>query len=146
MRREHGSRRRVLVVAYAFPPHAAIGTMRTLRVVRQLHARGWDLTVLTGDPASYVPSTPVDMALLERVPGEVRIVRAGAMRAAAVLERFVVRRANRIVFVAAANRDDFAAHYRATVASKFDVVPNGCDSPSRVRTLTGWSTSSTLAV
>lgn len=257
----HPGRPRVLVVAYSFPPHAAIGTMRTLRVVRQLHARGWDVTVLTGDPASYVAGTPVDMALLERVPGEVRVVRAAAlrgwsrleqllrpvvlaganrpgadiasngissihqraagkegalrhlaqikdiidaalsipdreagwllpalgagiieqlrkvhpdviyssappwtgqlvaaglkqllrrpwvadfrdpwsrapwrgdryrfaMRAAAVLERFVVRRADRIVFVAAANRDDFASHYGPAVATKFEVVPNGCD-------------------
>ncbi len=31
------------------------------------------------------------------------------------------------MFVAAGNRDDFAAHYGASIASKFDVVSNGCD-------------------
>ncbi len=50
-----------------------------------------------------------------------------ALRAAARLERAIVRRADRIVFVASGNRDDFAAHYGAAIAAKFDVVPNGCD-------------------
>jgi glycosyltransferase involved in cell wall biosynthesis len=49
------------------------------------------------------------------------------MRGAALLERFVVRRCDRIVFVAAANRNDFSAHYGPFLASKFEVVPNGCD-------------------
>jgi glycosyltransferase involved in cell wall biosynthesis len=49
------------------------------------------------------------------------------MRAARGLERFVVNRADRVVFVSRANRDEFAAHYGAAVASKFRVVPNGCD-------------------
>jgi len=247
--------RRVLVVAYDFPPHAAIGTMRTLRVVRELHARGWEVAVVTGDPAGYLPGTPVDPALLDAVPQGVRVWRAAplrpwarlqgvlkapfrgtrrspptgaaqtarppqrrgvlaalagvkdivdaltaipdnesgwvlpairrgafdearawrpdviyssappwtgqlvaaalqrllrrpwvadfrdpwarapwrgdrywfARRAAAWLERRVIRRADRVVFVAAANRDDFAAVYGSACAAKFDVVPNGCD-------------------
>ena len=252
MSTQSDARRRVLVVAYDFPPHAAIGTMRTLRVVRQLHARGWDVTVLTGDPSSYLPSTPVDTALIDMVPAGVRVLRAGAVRpwehlqralrprstrtrgpyqigpgatpprsahvatlarvkdmvdavlsipdresgwlapafsrgvichlratrphviyssappwtgqlvaaglkfalgrpwvadfrdpwarapwrgdryrfavrAAAALERQVIRCADRVVFVAAANRDNFAERYGAAAASKFEVVPNGCD-------------------
>jgi len=241
-------RPRILVVAYDFPPHAAIGTMRTLRVVRLLSAMGWDVTVLTSDPAHFRPSTPNDPALLAQVPPGVTVLRAGpirlqvrkrrapgggqqpnrasapapassppsagalrkvrnvldaalsipdrevgwmlpaiwtglrhrvrsgapdviyssappwtgqlvayglkvlfrrpwvadfrdpwsrapwrgdrfrfAMRAAAVLERLVVKRTDRIVFVAEGNRDDFAAHYGARVAEKFHLVPNGCD-------------------
>ena len=72
---------RVLVVAYDFPPHAAIGTMRTLRVIRQLVTAGWDVTVLTSDPDSYLPTTPVDQALMDKVPPGVRILRAGSIRA-----------------------------------------------------------------
>jgi glycosyltransferase involved in cell wall biosynthesis len=49
------------------------------------------------------------------------------MRAAGRLERFVVSRCDRIVFVAAGNRDEFARHYGQAVAAKFEVVPNGCD-------------------
>jgi glycosyltransferase involved in cell wall biosynthesis len=52
---------------------------------------------------------------------------AFAMRASRRLERFVVRRADRILFVSEANRDEFAGHYGAPLAEKFRVVPNGCD-------------------
>jgi len=239
-------RPRVLVVAYDFPPHAAIGTMRTLRVVRRLSEMGWDVTVLTSDPAHFRPSTPNDPALLAQVPPGVTVLRAGpirlqfrkgrapggqpanratgrapasssspgalkriknvldaalsipdrevgwllpamwcglrhriqsgapdviyssappwtgqlvalglklvtsrpwvadfrdpwgrapwrgdrfpfAMRAAAFLERLVVKRTDRIVFVAEGNRDDFAAQYGARIAQKFRLVSNGCD-------------------
>lgn len=71
---------RVLVVAYDFPPHAAIGTMRTLRLVRYLAGEGWDVEVLTGDPKTYRAVTPVDRALLERVPASVKVVRGPAWR------------------------------------------------------------------
>lgn len=237
---------RILVVAYDFPPHGAIGTMRTLRVVRVLHARGWDVTVLTSDPAHFRPSTPNEPKLLEQIPPGVTVLRAGpirlrrgkpratevpspaqpagtpvpapppatgvrkiksvldaalsipdreagwllpafwtglrhrfrsgpfdvvyssappwtgqlvayllklalrrpwvadfrdpwgrapwrgdrfrfAMRASAFLERRVVARTDRIVFVAGGNRDDFVSHYGARTAQKFHLVPNGCD-------------------
>lgn len=246
-------RRHALVVAYDFPPHAAIGTMRTLRVVRRLVEEDWDVTVLTGDACTFRPGTPVEGALLERVPSCVRVLRARtwrgfdtlkgvvkrslkehslprearmagpargtahsgrsragraidvidaalaipdhesgwlmpavatgltacwsrrpdvlyssappwtgqlvagtlarlmrcpwvadfrdpwsrapwredrfrfAMRAAAFLERRVVRGADHIIFVARGNRDDFAASYGPRIASKFHVVSNGCD-------------------
>ena len=240
-----------LVVAYHFPPDARVGTMRTLRVVVRLVARGYDVTVLTSDPRTYREGTPLDERLLEAVPANVRIVRARAyrglealkrsikggpasavtqaeptpviegkvhskrslvlrcgdlldaalaipdqesawyasavmkgcaasrkrmpdviyssapawtcqvvastlasilrrpwvadfrdpwsrapwrddrfafaMRAAARLERRVVKGADRIIFVSQANRDEFATHYGPEVASKFHVVPNGCD-------------------
>ena len=72
--------RSVLVVAYDFPPHAAVGTMRTLRLVRHLDRIGWKVRVLTGDPSTYLPSTPVDDALLARVPDAVEVIRAAAWR------------------------------------------------------------------
>lgn len=75
-----GKGRRVLVVAYAFPPYGAIGTMRTLRLVRALHLRGWRVTVLTGHPDTYLPGSPVDAALLEQLPPSVRVVRARVLR------------------------------------------------------------------
>ena len=245
-------RRRALVVAYDFPPHGAIGTMRTLRVVRRLVEEDWDVTVLTSDPRTFRSGTPVEQALMSRVPAGIRIVRAPsfrgfdalkrivkgppgteersdaqalrrpkgrmaggrghlaratdlvdaalaipdhesgwlipavmrglatirsyrpdviyssappwtgqivarvlatasrcqwvadfrdpwsrapwrgdrfgfAIRAAVMLERQVVRRADRILFVAQGNRDDFAVHYGPDTARKFHVIPNGCD-------------------
>ena len=69
-----------LVIAYDFPPHAAIGTMRTLRVVRRLAQTGWNVTVLTSDPRAFLPTTPSDPALLSQVPSSVTILRAGSLR------------------------------------------------------------------
>lgn len=71
---------RVLVIAYDFPPHAAIGTMRTLRLVRELSREGWEITVLTSSPRSYQPGTPVDERLEAQVPPGVRVIRAYAIR------------------------------------------------------------------
>ena len=69
-----------LVIAYCFPPHGAVGTLRTLRLVRQLAAEGWQTTVLTGAPESYPDGTSVDNDLLRRVPSSTRVVQAGAIR------------------------------------------------------------------
>jgi glycosyltransferase involved in cell wall biosynthesis len=47
-------------------------------------------------------------------------------KAWAVLERFVIRRADAVVFVTDTNRRDFAREY-GSAAARFSVVPNGCD-------------------
>ncbi|NOT28706.1 MAG: glycosyltransferase [Acidobacteria bacterium] len=78
-----------LVVAYNFPPHAAIGTMRTLRVVRRLAEENWDVTVVTSDPGTYRAGTPVDDRLMARVPEGVRIVRARVVRGFDALKQSV---------------------------------------------------------
>ena len=72
--------RRALVVAYCFPPHAAIGTHRALRLVTHLAGRGWEIDVLTARPEAYLPGTAVDEGLLDRVPAGVRVTRTGAFR------------------------------------------------------------------
>jgi glycosyltransferase involved in cell wall biosynthesis len=48
-------------------------------------------------------------------------------RAWTFLERFVATRADAALFVTETNRQDFAACYGTHVASRFQVVPNGCD-------------------
>src|SRR2546427_12089765 len=79
--------RRVLVVAYCFPPHAAVGTLRTLRLVTHLATDGWHVQVLTGTPASYPEGAPIDDELLDTVPASVDIVRAVAARGLTRLAR-----------------------------------------------------------
>jgi glycosyltransferase involved in cell wall biosynthesis len=73
-------RRRALIVAYCFPPHAAIGTHRTLRLVSHLAQSGWAVDVLSAEPGAYLAGTPIDDQLLARVPVSVRVVRSGAFR------------------------------------------------------------------
>jgi glycosyltransferase involved in cell wall biosynthesis len=45
----------------------------------------------------------------------------------ALFERLVATRANAVVFATTTNRNDFAREYGPLVASRFVVVPNGCD-------------------
>lgn len=46
--------RRVLVVAYYFPPMGLSGVQRTLKFVKYLPAYGWHPTVLTVEPRGYI--------------------------------------------------------------------------------------------
>ena len=71
---------RALVVAYDFPPHGAIGTMRTLRLVQQLVENNWEVKVLTSDPRAFRSGTPLDEPLLARVPSSATVVRAAPFR------------------------------------------------------------------
>jgi glycosyltransferase involved in cell wall biosynthesis len=80
---------RALVVAYDFPPHAAIGTQRTLRFVRHLDGEGWPTAVLTGQRSTFRKGTPVDEALLDRVPAGVDVVRTTVLRPFEKLDQFL---------------------------------------------------------
>jgi len=68
--------KRVLFVAYYFPPVAASGAMRPLGFCRHLHSYGWEASVLTTTPESVYPAHSVDHRLAEKVPAAVRVYRA----------------------------------------------------------------------
>jgi glycosyltransferase involved in cell wall biosynthesis len=68
--------RRVLVVAYYFPPMGLSGVQRTLKFVKYFSDFGWHTTVLTVQPKGYFAQ---DDSLLEDLEGRpVRIVRTSA--------------------------------------------------------------------
>jgi glycosyltransferase involved in cell wall biosynthesis len=70
--RETARRRRVLLVAYCFPPVGGAGVQRPVKWVKYLERQGWDVTVLT--PAN--PSVPVlDESLLAEIPVGTTFVR-----------------------------------------------------------------------
>lgn len=70
--RQAGEQRRLLLVAYAFPPVGGAGVQRPSKWVKYLHRAGWQVTVLT--PQN--PSVPVrDDSLLEEVPAETVFLR-----------------------------------------------------------------------
>jgi glycosyltransferase involved in cell wall biosynthesis len=71
-----GSGPRILAVTTNFPPDAAVGTMRTLRLVRHLDHEGWAVDVLTLSPDGFRPGTVSDPALLSKVPPAVTVLRA----------------------------------------------------------------------
>lgn len=65
--------KRVLFVAYYFPPIAASGAMRPLGFCRHLEAYGWRSTVLTTTPESVYPPHPIDHQLKAYVPKDARV-------------------------------------------------------------------------
>ncbi len=70
-------RRRVLMIAYHFPPLAgSSGVQRTLRFVQQLPSHGWQPLVLTVQPRAY---ERVSADLLAEVPADCVVRRAFAL-------------------------------------------------------------------
>ena len=61
------------MVAYIFPPLARAGVHRTVRFVRYLAPLGWDMTVLTADESYYPVNSPVDRALLKKIPPTIKV-------------------------------------------------------------------------
>jgi len=80
--------RRVLVVAYFFPPVGGGGVPRTLAYVRNLPAAGWEPIVLTTRNAAYRVMDPGSM---EQVPAELQVERTTIVEPAQV--RRLARRA-----------------------------------------------------
>jgi glycosyltransferase involved in cell wall biosynthesis len=68
--------RRVLVIAYYFPPMGLSGVQRTLKFVKYFSDFGWEPTVLTVQPKGYFAQ---DDSLIEDLEGRpVRVVRTSA--------------------------------------------------------------------
>ncbi|MEK7670603.1 MAG: glycosyltransferase, partial [Bacteroidota bacterium] len=73
---ETTEQRRVLVVAYYFPPMGLSGVQRTLKFVKYLPQYGWKPTVLTVEPGGYFAH---DDSLLKELEGcDVEVVRTKA--------------------------------------------------------------------
>ena len=64
--------KRVLFLAYLFPPIANSGTQRPLKFAKYLREHGWDPIVVT---AAHFDGHPTDEGLLNDVPAQVRVVR-----------------------------------------------------------------------
>jgi glycosyltransferase involved in cell wall biosynthesis len=64
--------KRVLVLAYLFPPIANSGTQRPLKFIKYLADHGWEPIVVTADRANGLN---VDPTLLQEIPSGVRVVR-----------------------------------------------------------------------
>lgn len=69
--------RRVLVVAYYFPPMGLSGVQRVAKLVKYLPRFGWEPTVLTVQPRGYFAFDPSLLAEVEAAG--VRIVRTGSL-------------------------------------------------------------------
>jgi glycosyltransferase involved in cell wall biosynthesis len=77
-----GDRRRVLVLAYFFPPVGGAGVQRTLKFVKYLAQLGWDATVVAPRERAYRLR---DNSLLADVPPTTRVRRTAALPVARYL-------------------------------------------------------------
>jgi glycosyltransferase involved in cell wall biosynthesis len=71
-----GDRRRVLVLAYYFPPVGGAGVQRTLKFVKHLPSFGWDATVISSRSRAYGAR---DESLVEEIPPSARVDRTRAL-------------------------------------------------------------------
>ncbi len=69
-------RRRVLVLAYFFPPLGGAGVQRTLKFVKYLAPLGWDAAVISTRSRVYGVA---DGSLLAEIPPDTRVVRTAAL-------------------------------------------------------------------
>lgn len=68
--------KRVLVLAYFFPPLGGGGVQRTLKLVRYLEPHGWASTVVTAREEDY---WILDPSLVEEIPATAEVLRAGGL-------------------------------------------------------------------
>ena len=80
--------KKLLMIAYHFPPFAGSGTFRTLSWSRLLEKRSWDITVLTAKN----PEPPLDNHLLEEIPASIRILRTRCINLIESLNKVKIRK------------------------------------------------------
>ncbi|HET9252139.1 MAG TPA: glycosyltransferase [Candidatus Eisenbacteria bacterium] len=68
--------KRVLVLAYFFPPLGGGGVQRSLKLVRYLEPNGWASTVVTAREEDY---WILDPTLLQEIPSTAEVVRVGGL-------------------------------------------------------------------
>jgi glycosyltransferase involved in cell wall biosynthesis len=89
--------RRVLMLAYVFPPLGGGGVQRALKFAKYLPESGWQPTIITTRSTVF---TARDPSLAEELPAELPVLRAreprGAMGPATVLAQLGLRRASRV--------------------------------------------------
>lgn len=79
-----GEMRKVLMIAYAFPPMGGSGVQRSLKFAKYLADFGWQPIIVT---VSNPPGPELDYSLLEEVPAAARVYRAPNPRWARFLSR-----------------------------------------------------------
>ncbi|MGG4400552.1 methyltransferase domain-containing protein [Paenibacillus amylolyticus] len=70
--KEYVARKKVLIIAYIFPPLGGSGVQRTLKFVKYLRDFGWEPVVLT---VGETQSNLMDYSLEEEIPSEIEIIR-----------------------------------------------------------------------
>lgn len=69
---------RCFLVATHFPPFQSAGTFRSIRIAKYLPELGWDLEVLTVDPASYLEGSRISQESLSQISQDIKVHRTRA--------------------------------------------------------------------
>ncbi|KAA3612085.1 MAG: hypothetical protein DWQ05_18970 [Calditrichaeota bacterium] len=72
--------KKLLAIAFIYPPMARAGVHRSVRFVRYLKELGWEISVLTPDEKYYPPQTPIDHGLNNKIPEGVTISRTAVFQ------------------------------------------------------------------
>ena len=107
--------RKVLIVAYYFPPSGGPGVQRVLKFVQYLRDFGWQPVVLTVADGTF-PAR--DESLLEKVPSDVRVVRTDIFEPYDLYRRFIGRKGSDGVDVNTLKSSD-ADRSRSEVIAEF---------------------------
>jgi glycosyltransferase involved in cell wall biosynthesis len=81
--------KRLLAIAYFFPPIGGGGCQRTLKLVRYLEPEGWASTVVTARESDY---WILDPTLLDEVPRTAEVLRVGGMTSLRVVRLLALAR------------------------------------------------------
>lgn len=74
------TQRRLLLLAFGFPPAAKSSAYRLLEIANQFAAKDWHVTVLNAPDAAWEADTGLDRSLSARVDPRVRVVHADVVR------------------------------------------------------------------
>ena len=72
--------KKILVIAYYFPPSNGAGVHRTLRFVKFLPEFQWKPVVLTIKEDFYAFSQPIDLGTYQKIPKEIKVYRTALLR------------------------------------------------------------------
>ncbi len=70
-----GDRKKVLVIAYYFPPVGGSAVQRTLKFVKYLREYGYEPVVLTTEPQPALHKYSMDTSLMSEIPEGIQVVR-----------------------------------------------------------------------
>src|SRR4051794_13101790 len=72
--RDPSAARRVLMLAFGFPPAAKSSAYRLREVANQFASLGWDVTVMNADRGCWEQDYGVDLSMLNDVDSRIRLV------------------------------------------------------------------------
>lgn len=70
--------KRILIIAYYFPPYGQVGAFRISKLVKYFNRFGWNVSVITIDEKYYGTET-LDFKKLDDIPNDVKIIKTSRM-------------------------------------------------------------------